>query len=112
MLWRAMMTARRHVVVHHLANCLCPFPVDVTFMSARHQRQPLSARLAAFLYADARTIIACRDAGLTIRIGAAVDWIVDHPVDSGVVRLAPNNIAIIAPCVGRSSPCSMNQRSA
>src|SRR5262245_60844310 len=98
MLGRAMMTARRHVVTHHLADRLRPFPVDITFMSARHQRQPLAARLAAFLHSNARTVITCRDTGLTIRIGAAVNWIVDHPVDSGITGLAPSDIAVVAPC--------------
>src|SRR5271169_916382 len=35
---------------------------------------------------------------LTICICAAVDWIVDHPVDGGVAGPAPCNIAVVAPC--------------
>src|SRR6516165_6083907 len=73
MLGRAMMTARRHVVAHHPADRLRPFPVDIAFMSARHQRQPLAARHAALLHPHARTVIARCDTGLTIRINAAVD---------------------------------------
>ena len=98
MLGRAMMTARRHVVAHHPADRLRPFPVDIAFMGAGHQRQPLAARLASALHPDARTVIARRDASLTIRIGAAVDRIVDHPVDGGVAGSAPGNIAVVAPC--------------
>src|SRR5712691_9701867 len=97
MLGRAMMTARRHVVAHHPADRLRPFPVDIAFMGAGHQRQPLAARLAAALHPDARTVIARRDASLTIRIGAAVDRIVDHPVDGGVAGSAPGDIAVVVP---------------
>src|SRR6516225_2074058 len=113
MLGRAMMTARRHVVAHHPADRLRPFPVDIAFMSAKHQRQPLAARHAALLHPHARTVIARCDTGLTIRIGAAVDRIVDHPMDGGVARPAPSDVAVVAFCgqIGRSSPCSMNQRS-
>src|SRR5450432_3643860 len=68
MLGRAMMTACRHVVAHHPADRLRPFPDDIAFMGAGHQSQPLAAWLAAALHPDARTIIARRDAGLTIRV--------------------------------------------
>jgi len=37
----AVMLACRHVVAHHFADCLRPFPTHVTFMDARDQRQPL-----------------------------------------------------------------------
>src|ERR1700676_3949520 len=98
MLGRAMMTARRHVVAHHPANRLCPLPVDIAFMGAGRQRQPLAARLAAALHLGARTIMARRGASLTIRIGTAVDRIVDHPVDGGIAGPAPGDIAVVAPC--------------
>src|SRR5262252_5235449 len=98
MLGSAMMTARRHVVAHHPANRLRLFPVDVAFMSAGYQRQPLAAGLAACLHSHARAVIALRDTRLTIRIGTAVDRIVDHPVDGGVAGPAPIDIAVVAPC--------------
>jgi hypothetical protein len=48
------------------------------------------------LHADARTIIARCDGRLTISIGAAVDGILDDPVDGGVVWTPPSGLAILA----------------
>src|SRR5437762_3486237 len=98
MLGRTMMTARRHVVAHHPADRLRPLPIDIAFMGPGHQRQPLATRLAAAPHPDARTVIASRDTSLTIRIGAAVDRIVDHTVDGRIAGPSPGDIAVVAPC--------------
>ena len=37
-----------------------------------------------------------RDTTLTIGVGAAVDQVLDHPVDGRIVRPAPDHVAIIA----------------
>jgi hypothetical protein len=39
-------------------------------------------------------IISCRDTTLTISVGAAVDRVLDHPVDGRIVRPAPDHVAI------------------
>src|SRR6478609_1010685 len=41
-------------------------------------------------------IISCRDTTLTIGVGAAVDRVLDHPVDGRIARPAPGHVAIIA----------------
>src|SRR5215467_9311946 len=79
---------------HPFSTLCCPKPGP----RARHQRQPLAARHAALLHPHARTVITRCDTGLTIRIGAAVDRIVDHPVDGGVARPAPSDVAVVAFC--------------
>ena len=90
------MTAGGDVAAHHLADCLGFLPADIAFVRVRHQRQPITARLAANLHANASSIIARRDGRLTIGIGAAVDRVVDHSVDGGVVRAPPSRLAILA----------------
>jgi hypothetical protein len=89
-LWRTMVTARGNVVAHHAAYRLRTLPVYVALMVAGLQRQPLGARLAAAFYPRTRAIIAGRDAGLTIGIGAAVEGIGDDPVDGGIAGPAPD----------------------
>src|SRR5205823_5830015 len=82
---------------HHLADCLGLLPANIARMGVRHQRQPIAARLAANLHADASGIIARRDGRLTISIGAAVDGVRDHSVDGGVVWTPPSRLAILVP---------------
>jgi len=41
---RSVMSACGHVVAHHLADRLRPFPADVTLMDAWDQRQPFGSR--------------------------------------------------------------------
>ncbi len=65
-------------------------------MCVGHERQPIGRRLAPDLHADAGSAIARADSRLTLRIGAAVDRILDHPVDRGVVRTPPGRVAILA----------------
>src|SRR6516165_7459644 len=95
-LGRAVMAAAGYVTANHLADRLGLFPADITLMGIRHQRQPIAARLAANPHADASGIIARCDSRLTIGIGAAVDGVLDHPVDGGVVWAAPSRFAILA----------------
>jgi hypothetical protein len=72
-------------------------PADIALIGVRHQRQPIAARLAANFHADGRSVIARRDGRLTISIGTAVDGVLDHSVDGGVVWATPSRLAILAP---------------
>src|SRR6202163_2448294 len=94
---RSVMSACGHVVVHHLADRLRPLPADVTLMDAWDQRQPFGSRLTTAPGSDHSCfIISCRDTSLTIGVGAAVDRVVDHPVDGRIARPAPDHLAIMA----------------
>src|SRR6202040_2272796 len=95
---RSVMSARGQVVAHHLADRLRPLPADVTLMDAWDQRQPFGPRLTTAAGSDHACccIISCRDTTLTIGVGAAVDRVLDHPVDGGIVRPAPDHLAIMA----------------
>src|ERR1700730_10432689 len=95
---RSVMSARGHVVAHHLADRLRPLPADVTLMDAWDQRQPFGSRLTTAAGSDHACccIISCRDTTLTIGVGAAVDRVLDHPVDGRIVRPAPDHLAIMA----------------
>src|SRR6266478_4939747 len=95
---RSVMSACGQVVAHHLADRLRPLPADVTLMDAWDQRQPFGSRLTTAPGSDhaCGCIISCRDTTLTIGVGAAVDRVVDHPVDGGIVRPAPDHVAIMA----------------
>src|SRR6266403_1030226 len=97
-LWRSVMSACGQVVAHHLADRLRPLPADVTLMDAWDQRQPFGSRLTTAPGSDhaCGCIISCRDTTLTIGVGAAVDRVLDHPVDGRIVRPAPDHVAIIA----------------
>lgn len=64
-------------------------------MGIWHQRQPVTACFAANLRAGTVGSIAYRNRSPTIGIGAAVDWVLNHPVDGGVVRPPPGHIAIV-----------------
>ena len=87
-LGRTVMAAGGDVAAHHLADRPSVLPADIAFVSVRHQRQPIAARLAANLHANASSIIARRNGGLTIGIGAAVDGVLDHLVDGGFPLIA------------------------
>src|ERR1700738_4127344 len=95
---RSVMSAREHVVAHHLADRLRPLPADVTLMDAWDQRQPFGSRLTTAPGSDHACccIISCRDTTLTIGVGAAVGRVLDHPVGGRIVRPAPDHVAIIA----------------
>src|ERR1700733_8818642 len=95
---RSVMSACGHVIAHHLADRLRPLPADVTLMDVWDQRQPFGSRLTTAPWSDhvCCGIISCRDTTLTIGVGAAVDRVLDHPVDGRIVRPAPDHVAIIA----------------
>src|SRR5258706_11939731 len=95
---RSVMSACGHIVAHHLADRLRPLPADVTLMDPWDQRQPFGSRLTTAPGSDHSCccIISCRDTTLTIGVGAAVDRVLDHPVDGGIVRPAPDHFAIMA----------------
>src|SRR6266404_4952303 len=95
---RSVMSACGQVVAHHLADRLRPLPADVTLMDAWDQRQPFGSRLTTAPGSDhaCGCIISCRDTTLTIGVGAAVDRVLDHPVDGRIVRPAPDYVTIMA----------------
>ena len=95
MLGRTMMTAGGNVAADHRADRLEPLPAHIPFMGVRHQRQPIAPRLAADLHAHAVGAVSRRSSRLTIGIGAAVDRVVDDPVDGGVVRSPPGRVAVV-----------------
>src|SRR6516164_7567062 len=94
MLGRAMMLAGWHVAADHLANRLGLFPADIAFMGVRHERQPIGTCLSARLHASGA--VPCRHSRLTISIGAAVDGVLDHPMDGGVIRSPPQRRTVPA----------------
>jgi hypothetical protein len=97
MLGRTMMPACRNVLAHHPADRLRPLPIEVPFVRARLQRQPFLARLATALGAGDRAAVLRHGASFTIGIGTAVDWVGHHPVDGGVARPAPDDLATSPP---------------
>ena len=92
----SVMPARGHVVADHLADRLCLLPADVTFMGIRDQRQPFVASLATALRTGACYLISRHHPTFTIGIGAAVNRVLDHPVDGRVIWPAPNHVTIVA----------------
>src|SRR5689334_25048076 len=94
MLGRAMMAAGWHVAADHLANRLGLFPADIALMGVRHERQPIGTCLPARLHAG--DAVACCHGRLTISIGAAVDGVLDHSMDGGVIRSPPKRGAVLA----------------
>src|SRR5215813_5030256 len=92
MLGRAMMAAGWHVAADHLANRLGLSPADIAFIGVWHERQPIGTCLPVRLCTG--DAVARRRGRLTISIGAAVDGVLDHPVDRGVVRSPPNRGAV------------------
>src|SRR5205807_1559547 len=61
-------------------------------------KQTAMTAIAPALHAGARSVRARRGGSLTVRVGAAVDRIVEHPVDGGVAGAAPGDVAVVAPC--------------
>src|ERR1700677_1327984 len=95
MLGRAMMSTCRDIAGDHRADRFEPLPAYIALVRVGLQRNPLGARLAATgLRAHAVGGVAHRRARFTIGIGAAVDRVFDHPVESGVTRTPPDRIAI------------------
>ena len=83
MLGRAVMPAGGNVAADHRADRLEPLPAHIAFMGVGLQRQPFVPRLAADLHAHALGAVSRRHSRLTIGIGAAVDRVLDDPVDGG-----------------------------
>ena len=95
MLGRAVMPAGGNVAADHFADRLRPLPAYVSFVRIRHQRQPISPRLATDLHADAIGAVSRCSGSLTIGIGPAVDRVLDHPVDGGVVGTPPGRGPVV-----------------
>ncbi len=96
-LGRSVIPARGDVVADHRADRLCPFPADITLVRVRDQRQPLTARLAAAARSRDGQIMPRHRASFTIGVGAAVNRVLDHPVDGGIGWPSPDHIAVAAP---------------
>src|SRR5262245_14083286 len=94
MFGRAMMPTCREVAGDHGADRFEPLPAHVALVDARLQRDPVGARLAVDLPADAVGRIPRHRPHSTIGIGAAVDRVLDHPVESGVTRTPPDHLAV------------------
>src|SRR3954462_4884234 len=62
-------------------------------MGLGDQRQPLRPRLPTNRHADPVSAIPCRGSSFTIEIGAAVDRVLDDPVDGCIARPAPGRVA-------------------
>src|SRR5882724_2742697 len=97
MLGRPVMPARGYVIAHHLADRLRPLPTNIALMGARDQRQPFLPRPALDTGSNGGRAKSRRDTSLTIGVGAAVDRVLDHPVDGRIARPAPDDVAIVAP---------------
>src|SRR5882672_4974056 len=90
----AVMPTGGNVAADHGADCLEPLPAHIPFVGAELQRQPFAPRLAADLHAHALGGVSRRHSRLTIGIGAAVDRVLNDPVDGGVTRSPPGRVAI------------------
>src|SRR6202166_2942117 len=89
MLGRAVMPTGGNVAADHCADRLDPLPAHVPFVGVGLQRQPFVPPLAADLHAHALGGVSRRHSRLTIGIGAAVDRVINDPVDGGVTRSPP-----------------------
>ena len=94
MLGRAVMPTRRNVAGDHRADRFKPLPAHIAVVRAGLQREPVGARPAADPRADALGPVSHRHGRSTIRIGAAVDRVLDHPVESGVTRAPPGRVTV------------------
>src|SRR3954453_3754820 len=93
MLGRAVMPAGGNVAADHSADRLEPLPAHIPFVGVGLQRQPFVPRLAADLHAHACGAVSRRHSRLTIGIGAAVDRVLNDPVDGGVAWSPPGRVA-------------------
>src|SRR6266571_3063038 len=94
MLGRAVMPTSGNVAADHGADRLEPLPAHIPVVGIWLQRQPFVPRLAADLHAHALGGVSRRHSRLTIGIDAAVDRVLNDPVDSGVTRPPPGGVAI------------------
>ena len=94
MLGRAVMPTSGNVAADHCADRLEPLPAHIPVVGIGLQRQPFVPRFAADLHAHTLGGVSRRHSRLTIGIGAAVDRVLNDPVDSGVTRPPPGGVAI------------------
>src|SRR6202163_298417 len=95
MLGRAVMpTTSGNVAADHCADRLEPLPAHIPVVGIGLQRQPFVPRLAADLHAHTLGGVSRRNSRLTIGIGAAVDRVLNDPVDGGVTRSPPGRVAV------------------
>src|SRR6202022_3580032 len=71
-----------------------PLPAHIPVVGVGLQRQPFVPPLAADLHAHALGGVSRRHSRLTIGIGAAVDRVLNDPVDGGVTRSPPGCVAV------------------
>jgi len=91
---RSMMAARGYTVADHLADLLRQFPTDIAFVRIREQGKPFITRLAA----NSRSAtVSWHRTTLTISTSAAVDRVLDHPVNGRIVWFTPEDIPIGTP---------------
>ena len=95
-LGRAMMPAGGNVAADHRADRLGPLPAHIA-LHGRSASAPANRcrALRRIFTLDAVGVISRRDGRLTIGIGAAVDRVLDHPVDGGVVWAPPSRVAVV-----------------
>src|SRR6201987_5691491 len=94
MLGRAVMSTSGNVAADHCADRLEPLPAHIPVVGIGLQRQPFVPPLAADLHAHALGGVSRRHSRLTISIGAAVDRVLNDPVDGGVTRSPPGCVAV------------------
>ena len=94
MLGRAVMPTSGNVAADHGADRLEPLPAHIPVVGVGLQRQPFVPCLAADLHAHALGAVPRRYSRLTIGIGAAVDRVLNDPVDGGVARSPPGRVAV------------------
>ena len=94
MFGRAVMLARWNVARDHCADRFEPLPAHIAIVGPGLQREPVGARLAADPHTGALGAVSRRHGCSTIGIGAAVDRVLDHPVESGVTRTPPARLAV------------------
>src|SRR6202048_98984 len=93
MLGRAVMSTSGNVAADPCADRLEPLPAHIPVVGIGLQRHPFVPSLAADLHAHALGGVSRRHSRLTIGIGAAVDRVLNDPVDGGVIRSAPGRVA-------------------
>ena len=94
MLGRAVMPTSGNIAADHCADRLEPLPAHIPVVGIGLQRQPFVPRLAADIHAHALGAVSRRHSRLTIGISAAVDRVLNDPVDGGVTRSPLGCVAV------------------
>src|SRR5208283_3671604 len=94
MFGRAVMPALWNVARDHCADRFESLPAHIAIVGSGLQREPVGARLAADPHTGALGAVSRRHGCSTIGIGAAVDGVLDHPVESGVIGPSPSRLAV------------------